>query len=86
MLAGEIGKSASNTCRAGEDYARDFGADRRQCRPDIVAAIEQRGIPRRWHRLTRRRDERRKPPRPGIAARIRRADKHNGATGSRRRI
>jgi hypothetical protein len=84
VLAGEIGKPASDICRAGEDYALDFGSDRRQCRTDILAAIEQRGKPRRWHGLTRRRDERRKPPASGIAAGVPRAGEHNSAAGSRR--
>jgi hypothetical protein len=42
VLLRDVGETARNIRPSGEDDAFDFGADRRQCGPHVVAAIEQR--------------------------------------------
>lgn len=85
VLCCEIGKTAGDVHPAGKNHAFDLRADRRQRRADAVATIEQRREPSLRDRLARRGNERRKPPRPGIAAGIRRAGEHNRPIGAQRR-
>ena len=81
-----------NVCEAqrdigtpGKDNPLDLGPDRRQRRPGIIAAIEQRREPRLWNRLARRRNQRHKPPRAEIAASIRGTHQHDRAASPHHR-